>query len=1357
MDVLLSETDKCTGGVRSNAQRALTELKMSLAGVDGLVQKARKTLITNWAAEAAKKQCIKSKCDIGNQVHYANVFYNSVASEFGLFFCTDTYLEQCEIDIGSDRLEEFRREIRIIVSPSAIVTLLSEEYAQALIDVLQKNKFLNNNGQLVLTKMNGEHWQKDVEINVLEPLKLLTRNQNFSLHDLINVEDFETVSGLIRLDLINITNKLHKTIAKSFAEDRPIFDNKPFRLFLVKSPYSTDTLCSDDGLYFYIENNKGQRAVVLDDLSQIDLMLSFSAEISVALINQAARNSVKFEQMKMFIEKHLVLSSAPSLTQSHYFRCLANRISSSQPLNEGLKSWLEDNRSVLHVMFTMHLGIPEAYALAIEESAKCCSLSSDLMPRDLPTLALLSEQFISEHYSTHELKEFRAMSLNQDNLSAYLKIKNVIEKIPVDTLSTEESASNKSIFVFSLVTHNSQAILLHYLKSNQELINIKSGRKTLLMEACYQGSSTSVKVLSNQPNCEPNFVDKKGNQALHLACQKGNVESVRNLLKNKRVAVGIKNFEGLLPLHIAVKNGFLTIAEAIISYDSIVIGLQDSKGNTALHYACKYKHLELIKLLLSKGINALQVNHQGETAFYVACEVGNELCVSLLLNHEPKIVNNQSITCHEKEDNTVKDSSDAEEKSGLHIAIECGHIAIVRQVLASASLTTDAIIHGLNHAIRYRKLEMIGLFSEKVTDITKSAKSGDLWCPIDVAASSNRIDIWDAVIQLDSRDIKVRDTNGQLLLRRPDGYSPMHFIAVHNACVLFEHIIGSVELSLLDVTYYGLTPLFSACNRGKNDIIKKILERNLSYLNILNKKGESVLDIAITENRLSTVYLLLEYDISPEIIYSGVVTALKKGNPDIVCALVGRVSEHQVDPLFSKVTNSSVQIDNSLLQLAVESNNITIITLVLSMANRSMGDTISPCHPSLLHLASANSFNFDPDIMLASKRLRLSQKSETQESILNIFSDEAISDESKKELVRSLVSSKRLDVAGITDRDGNTLIHILLLHNYRDELINYLKTFDSDTYMKNEIGEAPLELAISIYPNDIELISLLLERDAREGDFLAKVTPFISTDRDINQAKTIFNILIKKEQLLSSFVDDKGNTLLHLGARYCTCETWEKILLMTEWDFDCRNDNDEPSILLALKNNDPKVFLDLVHIAPDFCYISKTGKSLLQLSLDSYKRKYFLKLLSSGKNVMINHRDNGGNTILHCACLSGSYIEISAVLNYQAHLMMNDIKVTKDSDEFEIVSVEDVKRGSFQPQDFEANVFLKNAKKQTPLHFTASRGLTESSRLLLQKGAALCLRQKCGEGKTPMWYASKKLDKSMYEMFKAAESANPKK
>jgi ankyrin repeat protein len=119
-------------------------------------------------------------------------------------------------------------------------------------------------------------------------------------------------------------------------------------------------------------------------------------------------------------------------------------------------------------------------------------------------------------------------------------------------------------------------------------------------------------------------------------------------------------------MRFAIINNNVVMTKLFLDYG---LPLYNKHMNSPLHKACKYNNTEIVRLLLTRGVDVNEVNDDGETPIFLT---DSKKIISLLVNHGAKI------HIQNKKGNTP-----------LHDAIKCESLKATRILL---SLGADPLI-----------------------------------------------------------------------------------------------------------------------------------------------------------------------------------------------------------------------------------------------------------------------------------------------------------------------------------------------------------------------------------------------------------------------------------------------------------------------------------------------------------------------------------------------------------------------------------------------------------------------------------------------------------------------------------------
>ncbi|XP_051532999.1 histone-lysine N-methyltransferase EHMT1 isoform X5 [Myxocyprinus asiaticus] len=222
-----------------------------------------------------------------------------------------------------------------------------------------------------------------------------------------------------------------------------------------------------------------------------------------------------------------------------------------------------------------------------------------------------------------------------------------------------------------------QKVLLMLVDGIDPNFKMESQNKRTPLHVAAEAGHQEVCHMLVQAGANLDMCDEDQRTPLMEACENNHLDTVRYLLRAGAI-VSHKDVEGSSCLHLAAKAGYFGIVQHLLSTGLIDINCQDDGGWTAMIWATEYKHVEHVKLLLSKGAD---------------------------------------INIRDKEENIC-----------LHWAAFSGCVEIAKILMAAKCDLNAVNIHGdspLHIASRENRLECVNLFLSWGADATLKNKEGE--------------------------------------------------------------------------------------------------------------------------------------------------------------------------------------------------------------------------------------------------------------------------------------------------------------------------------------------------------------------------------------------------------------------------------------------------------------------------------------------------------------------------------------------------------------------------------------------------------------------------------------------------------
>uniref|UniRef100_A0A7S3V0D2 WW domain-containing protein n=2 Tax=Aplanochytrium stocchinoi TaxID=215587 RepID=A0A7S3V0D2_9STRA len=186
--------------------------------------------------------------------------------------------------------------------------------------------------------------------------------------------------------------------------------------------------------------------------------------------------------------------------------------------------------------------------------------------------------------------------------------------------------------------------------------------RTPIYCACFVGDFTAVAYLIDIDPEAVEICDLNGNSAIHIAASYDYIDCLNLLLQYDMNPNSFSNYSGLAPIHLATKletietlveygadyfafdyqnrsllfyacaNNFVEIVEYLISLDeeNVCLEYPDVRGRTSLHAAAGKGHLEIMKILVAKGVDPNPRDEDSITPIFLAHHFEYDKCVQML-------------------------------------------------------------------------------------------------------------------------------------------------------------------------------------------------------------------------------------------------------------------------------------------------------------------------------------------------------------------------------------------------------------------------------------------------------------------------------------------------------------------------------------------------------------------------------------------------------------------------------------------------------------------------------------------------------------------------------------------------------
>lgn len=302
----------------------------------------------------------------------------------------------------------------------------------------------------------------------------------------------------------------------------------------------------------------------------------------------------------------------------------------------------------------------------------------------------------------------------------------------------------------------------------------------------------------------PELRDKLGRNCLHIACYYGRFEAVVKLYEACPALLAKADCDtsrGGLPIHYAAWGGNTQIVDYLIARGASLDD-RDLVGNTpflyvflsfllsqsSFMYSSRYSiyggHLDLIRILLSRGRRLAESNHKQHTPIIQASCGGHKDVVDFLLKNGASL-----------------DERDELGNSALLFAAWAGHLDLVKHLLSLGA---------------------------SLSEVSQTGHTALL-----SAANSGSLEVVKFLLLETSVTIEQRNENGDSCI----------LLAAFGGHIELLQWLLDYGAPISDTNKDGLDPLLSACNGGRREMVEYLLDLGLD-LQYRNPSGYSPLILA---------------------------------------------------------------------------------------------------------------------------------------------------------------------------------------------------------------------------------------------------------------------------------------------------------------------------------------------------------------------------------------------------------------------------------------------------------------------------------------------------------------------------------
>ncbi|XP_077398421.1 histone-lysine N-methyltransferase EHMT1 isoform X2 [Vanacampus margaritifer] len=202
--------------------------------------------------------------------------------------------------------------------------------------------------------------------------------------------------------------------------------------------------------------------------------------------------------------------------------------------------------------------------------------------------------------------------------------------VALDTEKPKKLRFHPKQLYFSAKQGELKKVVLMLVDGIDPNFKMESQNKRTPLHAAAEGGQKEICHMLVQAGANLETCDEDHRTPLMDACENNHIETVMYLLRAGANAMH-KDVEGFTCLHLAAKSGHYNIVEHLLYTGFVNINCQDDGGWTAMIWATEYKHVNQVKLLLSKGADISIRDKEENICLHWAAFSGSVEIATLLL------------------------------------------------------------------------------------------------------------------------------------------------------------------------------------------------------------------------------------------------------------------------------------------------------------------------------------------------------------------------------------------------------------------------------------------------------------------------------------------------------------------------------------------------------------------------------------------------------------------------------------------------------------------------------------------------------------------------------------------------------
>ncbi|XP_062589127.1 serine/threonine-protein phosphatase 6 regulatory ankyrin repeat subunit B-like [Saccostrea cucullata] len=412
--------------------------------------------------------------------------------------------------------------------------------------------------------------------------------------------------------------------------------------------------------------------------------------------------------------------------------------------------------------------------------------------------------------------------------------------------------------------------IFRFLISNGLDVNSKTNAgKTVLHYCCRNGKLELCRYLVQIHPELVKCMDSDGRNLLHDAAWGGNVDIFKFLIQIG-LDVEITTYIGKTVMHESCLNGKRELFKHLVNNYSGLLKINDNKGESVLHDAAWGGNIDILKLLIEKGLEVKSTTDVGETVLHRCCRNGQSQMCSFLVKNYPYLIK----------------IDDIEGKNVLHDAAFGGNIYVLKLLLSkgldikSTTAVGKTVLHQCCMSNNFQMCKyLVNAHPELVSISDNDGKN-----VLHDAARGGNVDVFRF---LKEKNLDVKKTtnkgktalhycckNGKLQMCRylindqPDlvqivdssGINVLHETARGGNVKILKFLLDK-GIDVKNTSFTGKTILHFCCKKGQKEMLKYVISKYPSLVKSIDNDGCNLLHDAACGGNIDIFKLLIKHNL----------------------------------------------------------------------------------------------------------------------------------------------------------------------------------------------------------------------------------------------------------------------------------------------------------------------------------------------------------------------------------------------------------------------------------------------------------------------------------------------------------------